>query len=619
MRKAIFAATVAIIIIAFAFMASSSMSNRFFSRDFSLPRVRAIDSAAYELGGETGETRLPRDFAPLPPRTPLVLTSRLNVMPGDSLLIKMFYSPLKVYADGRLIFQSSNRYPSFMKDPPTVMSIVPLPENARTLRMEYLSPVERDRIETQTFLVGSPLALFVTVLKSNYVSFLFGMFITFFGVIAVFLSLFLLREIPHSLSLCWLGFFALSVGLWGIGECDLSLFFIPYPTLLYLMAFAGLFAVPAPLTAYVIATVESPRKKPLYLILGASLALLAAAFLLQATGKLAFSRSMIWFHLFIPLEFFGVVIWLVVEYARSRNVTARRFFPPITILAVFSVLEVVNYKYRFTNELSLFFEVGVAFFIVSLGIVSGKFMRDSIRTQREKQALETNMRMVERSMDYQEEQYALMLGLESAVKTARHDMRHHIAVLGDLNGKGDSDAVGRYLREMAARLPAANLDVICENSAVNAIAGYYISFAAASGVKTDVKLWVPRDTGRVTDTDLCVIVGNLLENALEACARMRSGERFIRAYSAVENGALSIIVENSFDGTVLNEGGAFMSRKANADAGKGVIPPQEGIGILSVRAVCSKYGGLAEFAVSSDVWKASALVDMEGGLSGGED
>jgi hypothetical protein len=321
-----------------------------------------------------------------------------------------------------------------------------------------------------------------------------------------------------------------------------------------------------------------------------------------------------WFHLSILLEFLGIAIWLAVEYARSRNMTARRFFAPITVLTVFVVLEVLNYKYRFTNELSLFFGVGVAFFIFSLGIVGGKFMSDSLRTRMEKQALEADMRMVGRSLEYQKERHALILGLESALKTASHDMRHHIAVLGDLSGSGDNEAVGRYLREMAASLPSASPETICENGAVNAIAGHYISSAAAAGVKTDVKLWVPRDTGRVTDTDLCVIVGNLLENALEACARMTGGDRFIRAYSAVENGALSIMVENSFDGYVLSEGGAFMSRKAD-----GATPPREGIGILSVRAVCAKYGGLADFAATGGVWKASALVDMEGGLSGAED
>ncbi|MDR1732947.1 MAG: GHKL domain-containing protein, partial [Synergistaceae bacterium] len=77
------------------------------------------------------------------------------------------------------------------------------------------------------------------------------------------------------------------------------------------------------------------------------------------------------------------------------------------------------------------------------------------------------------------------------------------------------------------------------------------------------------------------------------------------------------IVENSFDGTVLNESGvnesgAFLSRKTSE-----AMPPMEGIGILSVRTVCAKYGGLAEFAATGGVWKASALVDMEGGLSGG--
>jgi sensor histidine kinase regulating citrate/malate metabolism len=100
--------------------------------------------------------------------------------------------------------------------------------------------------------------------------------------------------------------------------------------------------------------------------------------------------------------------------------------------------------------------------------------------------------------------------------------------------------------------------------------------------------------------DLCVIMGNLLENAVEACRYVE--EKFIKVRAVVDGDFLTVVVENSFDGIWRYEGGVYMSRKE--------APETRGVGLSSVRAVCEKYGGLMQVDMDGDRWVSSALVNM---------
>ena len=105
------------------------------------------------------------------------------------------------------------------------------------------------------------------------------------------------------------------------------------------------------------------------------------------------------------------------------------------------------------------------------------------------------------------------------------------------------------------------------------------------GIDFTVRLNVPADTEQITDAELCVIFGNLLENAVEACGRMSEGRKFIRLNSAVHLGTLTITMDNSFDGQVRQENGKFRSSKRD----------DFGVGLSSIQEVARKCGGEARF------------------------
>ncbi len=107
--------------------------------------------------------------------------------------------------------------------------------------------------------------------------------------------------------------------------------------------------------------------------------------------------------------------------------------------------------------------------------------------------------------------------------------------------------------------------------------------AEKTGAEVSVRLVVPKEIGRVLESDLCVIAGNLLENAVKPAAGWR-GRRFIRMESRLQYGTLTIVMDNSDPGGTERQNGVFLSSKR-----EGRRRP------FFVAAVARRYGGAARF------------------------
>ena len=232
-------------------------------------------------------------------------------------------------------------------------------------------------------------------------------------------------------------------------------------------------------------------------------------------------------------------------------------------------------------------------------------LESSLRQVFENAKLAERASLMESQLDLQREQYERLTENAEMLNAIRHDLRHHMAALRQLADAGETALIKAYIEDLSGKLTASQKKRYCKNYAVNAIAGYYLSLAENEGVAVDARLIVPEDTGGVPAMDLCVIVGNFLENALEACRRMEQGERFVRIRSRLDGDTLSFVVTNSFDGQWKEKNGAYLSHK-----GQGGTTPQAGVGLSSVRAVCEMHRGLARYEADENIWKASALVHM---------
>lgn len=146
------------------------------------------------------------------------------------------------------------------------------------------------------------------------------------------------------------------------------------------------------------------------------------------------------------------------------------------------------------------------------------------------------------------------------------------------------------LREQEGRL--AKLE-FTENFTINAILQNAASQAAQKDISFDSQVHAPKNLA-IPEKDLCVLLMNMLDNALEACAKMDSSERrFIRIHIGVKNGFLTVKCENTYVGELKkDEQGRFVSLKADKES--------HGFGIVQMSAVAEKYRSMLDISYSEE-------------------
>lgn len=207
-------------------------------------------------------------------------------------------------------------------------------------------------------------------------------------------------------------------------------------------------------------------------------------------------------------------------------------------------------------------------------------------------------KQAEQLLALQGAQYEALSKNIEQTKAARHDLRHQLTVIRSYSEDGDTAKLADYLNTLIGSIPDRPIAVYCENAAVNAIVSHYAALAEKSGIALSVKLSMPKHMERISDTSLCVVFGNLLENAIEACDRMSEGEKFIHLNSRLQYSTLTISMDNSFDGNIRRHNARLRSSKRT----------DYGTGTTSITAVAEKHGGGASFDADGTVFKASVYV-----------
>lgn len=225
--------------------------------------------------------------------------------------------------------------------------------------------------------------------------------------------------------------------------------------------------------------------------------------------------------------------------------------------------------------------------------------------QQLKEQLETNTRnqAMERLLQIQHDQYSMLQARIAENRRARHDFRQHLRVIQDCVKRGDLEDLKSYLAEYEKQFPSHSDHIYCNSYAVNAILAFYADKAENHNIRLDVKIQMS-DTPVIPETEFCVLLGNLLENALDACQTDRpeseTSQPFIRV-CAIQTGTstLSITVDNTsvFKPTWINE--KLVSTKA---AGSG-------IGTESIRMIAEQYRGDARFEWKDGVFYASVMLN----------
>lgn len=205
--------------------------------------------------------------------------------------------------------------------------------------------------------------------------------------------------------------------------------------------------------------------------------------------------------------------------------------------------------------------------------------------------------IMERQLDMQRAQYEKLTDSIERTSHLRHDWRHHLLIIKGYTENGDLAGLEQYLGNYFTENQIEDEAPVCENHSVDILLSHYIAIAKAECVMVDVSVSIPENPP-VSDYKLCIVFGNLVENAVESCTAQKTGERFIKIQAQPVGAQLAITVENSYDGQILKDAEDFLSTKHSGS----------GVGVSSVRGVAEKSGGNFRVSHVDGVFKVSVLL-----------
>lgn len=286
----------------------------------------------------------------------------------------------------------------------------------------------------------------------------------------------------------------------------------------------------------------------------------------------------------------AMVCLLLYYQGKAASQGARYGSALLAAVSVFSVSLAVDAGVRLYEPIRYGWPVEIGGFVM-VCVLGAVITMDAVEGLREGARLAAQNEQLEMS-------YELLAQKIEQTKRSSHDLRHHMAVLNKYAQSGDLAGVTDYLSDYTKSLPAGEELHFSSNPAIDAVARYYHAIAVAEGVDIRIRISLPETS--LPEQDLCVLCGNLLENAIEACRHLPPEERYIRFGVTFQESFLTIVSDNSFDGAYEKKDGAFSSRKR----------PGKGIGTASIRAIGEKYQGYAEFSASASQFQASVVLQL---------
>ena len=193
-------------------------------------------------------------------------------------------------------------------------------------------------------------------------------------------------------------------------------------------------------------------------------------------------------------------------------------------------------------------------------------------------------------------QLEIMYQSQNRIRFLKHDIRNHIYKMQALLAENKLKELKEYFSETQEYIKVKSLYVSSGNSDIDSLLNYKLYQAENMGTKFETELKLPEQIN-INSFDLNIVIGNLLDNAIEALSKTEDKKlKIIIKYS---RGVINIKISNTFDGVVLNN---LLTRKKSKE--------NHGLGILSIQTVLDKYNGLLK-TIYDDKWFETSVIMYE--------
>ncbi len=232
------------------------------------------------------------------------------------------------------------------------------------------------------------------------------------------------------------------------------------------------------------------------------------------------------------------------------------------------------------------------------------FLESAVALSRRVAERETETRMLSDRERLTREQLAIARESAAALGELRHEVKNHYLVLQNLSRAGEGERLDAYLSALVSEVSSIPTLTCAPHPAINAVLVTMLARARKQGVETERRIDIP-ETLPFPDTELCTVLMNLLQNALEANAQAPEGARkWLRVDLHIRGAHLYIGVENARFAPVEYDEKSGLYRTAKADKSA------HGYGLKAVRAIARKYRSELLLNCSDGSFSAATALQM---------
>lgn len=298
----------------------------------------------------------------------------------------------------------------------------------------------------------------------------------------------------------------------------------------------------------------------------------------------------------IGIQIFSYMLVLLIE--KYQNVKKGAIIPVVYWLAVLLIPSASMYITVILMSAS-----GLKIWQVLLGIVllllinvATFYLYDAIIAEMDEK-MNTKM-LIQQNNNY-EHQFELMKTSLATTRAYRHDLLNHISILYSLFENDEREKVKEYLSELMEKKVLKNDYSYSGNLVIDSILNFKLQEADGLGIHVTLDVCVPEHLD-VKSFDMTVILGNLLDNAINACSLLPDDKKIIKVMIRYDKGRLIIDIKNQYNNEILYQNGNIIT--TNDDK------VNHGIGINNVRNAVEKYQGLLNIEHSDNVFSVTVLL-----------
>ncbi len=213
----------------------------------------------------------------------------------------------------------------------------------------------------------------------------------------------------------------------------------------------------------------------------------------------------------------------------------------------------------------------------------------------------TKNQMIEKEKDYYHNQAELLQSNDEDLRAFRHDIKNKMLALYELLDKNEIKRAVNYLQELTDKIEKIKNYSQSGNIVIDSVVNYKLSLAEKQGDSITAEVSLPGKIP-VEDDDLVVVLGNLLDNAIEATKKLETN-KYIYLKIKYDRECLIVKIENSFDNHVIVKKEKLQTRKENHEL--------HGIGLQSVGNIVDKYHGDLNIVYKENIFSVMVLLYSE--------